>query len=225
VTVETDLDIHLSQGVVLMNPIEQLIQNFQHLVAQVPELIQPFIVMLAGAVPFIEGEGSAIIGIVGGINPIVAAAAGIAGNFLSVLVVVLVTSRARSAVVTRRRAGAVTAHAEGSVLTLEAPPTTTPAKPESKGRIRFKKWLVRFGVPGASILGPLAIPTQFIAASLIAGGTSRARVLLWQAVAIVFWTTIGTASVWLALQVIPLIRHVSDAAGHESMPGRRTVSA
>lgn len=190
-----------------MNPIEQLIQNFQNLVAHVPEFIQPFIVMLAGAIPFIEGEGSAIIGLVGGINPIVAGVAGAAGNFLSVLVVVLATSRARSAVVTRRRVGTATARADGSVLTLEAPPAP-PAmadKPESKGHIRFKKMLVRFGVPGASILGPLAIPTQFIAATLTAGGTSRAWVLLWQAVAIALWTTVGTVSVWLALQVIPLI--------------------
>ena len=73
-----------------MNPIEELILNFQNLVAQVPELVQPFIVLLAGAVPFIEGEGAAIIGVVGGIFPITAAIAAAAGNFLSVLIVVLV---------------------------------------------------------------------------------------------------------------------------------------
>ena len=84
------------------------------------------------------------------------------------------------------------------MTTLEAPP----ARPESKGRLRFKKWLDRFGVPGASILGPLAIPTQFTAAILIAGGTSRSWVLLWQGVAIALWTTVGTISVWLALQLV-----------------------
>nr|BFF10446.1 hypothetical protein GCM10025699_17490 [Microbacterium flavescens] len=151
-----------------MNPIEQLIANFQNLVAMVPEIIQPFIVMLAGAVPFIEGEGAAIIGIVGGINPIVAAIAGAAGNFLSVLLVVLLSSRARTAVVSRRGGQTqVAVGAPGAVATMEAPP----AQPESKGRLRFKRWLVRFGVPGASILGPLAIPTQFTAAILVAGGT------------------------------------------------------
>ena len=44
-----------------MNPIEQLIAGFQDLVAQVPALLQPLILMAAGAVPFIEGEGAAII--------------------------------------------------------------------------------------------------------------------------------------------------------------------
>ena len=188
-----------------MNPFEELVNNFQNLVAQVPELVQPFIVMLAGAIPFIDGEGGSIIGVVGGINPIVAAVAAAAGNFLSVLLVVLLGTRARTAVMNRQTRHAALAAstaggagAVGTMTMIQAPP----AKPESKGRLRLKKWLVQYGVPGASILGPLAIPGQFTAAMLVAGGTSRAWVLLWQAVSIVLWTTVGTVSVWLALQVV-----------------------
>lgn len=185
-----------------MNPIEELVNNFQHLVAQVPEVIQPFIVMLAGAIPFIDGEVATIIGVVGGINPIIAAIAAAAGNFLSVVLVVLLSSRARTAVKNRKSGHTAAAvGAAGTVITMEAPP----AKPESKGRLRFKKWLARYGVPGASILGPLAIPAQFTSAILVVGGTPRAWVLLWQAIAIALWTTIATISVWLALQVVVLI--------------------
>lgn len=173
-----------------MNPIQDLIRNFQELVTQVPEFVQPFIVLLAGAIPFIEGEAAAILGIVGGINPVVAAIAAAIGNFLCVLGVVTVSSRARTAVVNRRAAR------------VDAGEVTTPTKPESKGRLRFKKWLVRFGVPGASILGPLAIPTQFTSAILIASGTRPSWVLLWQAVAIVFWTTISSISIWAALTFV-----------------------
>lgn len=196
-----------------MNPIEELVSNFQNLVAQVPELLQPLIVAIAGMIPFIEGEGGAIIGVVGGIHPIVAAIAAAGGNFLAVLAVVTVSSRARTAVVNRHEArvdaaagSAVSAGSTTSVGTLtEARPETatdTPAKPESKGRLRFKRWLVRFGVPGASILGPLAIPTHIMSAMLIAGGTPRTWVLLWQAVAIVIWTTVSTVSVWAALTFV-----------------------
>ena len=71
-------------------------------------------------------------------------------------------------------------------------------KAESKGRQRFKRWLVRFGVPGASLLAPLAIPSHFTAAMLVAAGIPRARVLLWQAIAIVAWTILTTTLVWLA---------------------------
>jgi hypothetical protein len=161
-----------------VNPIETLVQNFRELVAEVPELVQPFVVMLAGAIPFIEGEGASPIGVVGGIHPVVAGIAAAVGNFLCVVAVVLVSSRARAAAVAhgRRPSG--------------------PERPESKGRRRFRRYLVRFGVPGASLLGPLAIPTQFTAAMLVASGTSRAWVLLWQAIAIVVWTTLTTTLVW-----------------------------
>ncbi|MEU4540630.1 hypothetical protein AB0G15_37930 [Streptosporangium sp. NPDC023825] len=162
-----------------MNPVETLVQNFRDLVAEVPELVQPFIVMLAGAIPFIEGEGASPIGVVGGIHPVVAAVAAAAGNFLCVLVVVLISSRARAAAV---------AHGHR--------PSSREERPESKGRRRFRRYLVRFGVPGASLLGPLVVPTQFTAAMLIASGTSRSWVLLWQAIAIVFWTTLTTTLVW-----------------------------
>lgn len=191
-----------------MNPLHDLISNFQDLVAQVPEFIQPLIVMIAGAIPFIEGEGASIIGIVGGLNPIVAAIAAAAGNFLSVLLVVLLTTRARTAVVNRSsvRVGATVGAAAPSAADYEekdaAYEGTASAKPESKGRRRFKQWLVRFGVPGASILGPLAIPTQFTSAMLVAAGTPRGWVLLWQAVAIVVWTTVATISAWAALTFV-----------------------
>lgn len=188
-----------------MNPVEQLVNSFQDLVGQVPEIIRPVIVLLAGAIPFIEGEAASMIGVLGGLNPIVAGLAAAAGNFLCVLVVVLLTSRARAAVANRR-----TSRVAAGVGAAGAPDSGTdaaaqegaPAKPESKGRQRFKKWLVRFGVPGASILGPLAIPTQFTSAMLVASGTPRAWVLLWQAVAIVLWTTVATVSTWLALQLV-----------------------
>ena len=77
-----------------------------------------------------------------------------------------------------------------------------PAAPESKGRQRFKRWLVRFGVPGASLLGPLAVPTQFTSAMLVAAGTPRGWVLLWQAAAIILWTTVAAVSIWAALTFV-----------------------
>lgn len=189
-----------------MEPVVDLINGFRELVDQVPELVQPFIVLLAGMVPFIEGEGGAPIGVMGGIHPIVAGLAAATGNFLAVLAVVVVSSRTRQAVVTHRRTRAAVA-AEGgtgepgAVATLEAD-EPAPTKPESKGKQRLKRWLVRFGVPGASLLGPLAIPTHFTAATLIASGVPRGWVLLWQGIAIVVWTTLTTTLFWLAVTAV-----------------------
>ena len=186
-----------------MSPIERMIESFQELVAQVPEVLQPIIVMLAAAVPFVEGEGGAVIGVVGGLRPVAAAAAAATGNFLCVLIVVAVTSRARTAVVDRHPS-MVGVGGGGSRPSVddEQAVRTTAAKAESKRRQRFNRWLVRYGVPGASLLGPLAIPTQFMSAALIAGGIPRRRVLLWQAVAIAVWTTITAVSAWAALTYV-----------------------
>ncbi|WP_193084077.1 small multidrug efflux protein [Brevibacterium aurantiacum] len=194
-----------------------LITFFQGLASHVPELLQPFIIALAGAVPFVEGEVSAVIGVWAGLNPIVAGVAGAIGNFICVTVIVLLGARAREAVVARRSraresvpvgVGAAGAGAdatvadesatladergpaEGEARFLNEPPAQK--KPESKGRIKFKRFLTRFGVPGASLLGPLAIPTQITSTILVSSGVKTSWILLWQGIAIVAWTTLTT---------------------------------
>lgn len=170
-----------------------LIETFQNLVAQVPELVQPLIVALAGAVPFIEGEGAASIGIIGGIHPVIAAIAGILGNFLCVLVLVLLSSGARNAVVSRNHARkarlAAAGGATGSVTVADAEDEADGSRSAAR-KVKFRRALDRYGVPGVSLLGPLLLPTQFTATMLAASGVSKARVLIWQAVAIIGWTTI-----------------------------------
>lgn len=176
-----------------MNPITELILRFQELVSQVPELVQPLIVFVAALVPFIEGEGAAGIGIVGGINPVAAAVAGIVGNVAIVTVVVLVASRVRAATVARLAQRArVPSGAPASADAQLASAEMASGSDESKGRRRFRTWVERFGVPGASLLGPLAIPTHFTAAMLIGMGARRNWVLLWQGIAIVLWTVLIT---------------------------------
>lgn len=176
----------------MSSPLDDLVAGFQSLVAQVPDVLQPFVVSLAGMVPFVEGEGSAAIGVIGGLHPVVAGIAGFAGNLLAVTIVVLVGSRIREAAVARRRRTAATrehalvgASADGAGA-VEAEPT----KPESKGRRRVKQWLTRFGVPGASLLAPIALPTHFTAATFVASGVPKGWVLLWQAIAIFLWTAL-----------------------------------
>jgi hypothetical protein len=165
-----------------------LIENFQNLVAQVPELVQPLIIALAGAVPFIEGEGAATIGIIGGIHPVVAVVAAIIGNFTCVAILVLLSSGARNAVVTRHRARQSATVGAGSGGAVETAPVAAGAA--GKRNEKFQRAFERYGVPGVSLLGPLLLPTQFTATMLAATGVAKARVLLWQAVAIVGWTTV-----------------------------------
>jgi len=53
---------------------------------------------------------------------------------------------------------------------------------------KFQRALDRYGVPGVSLLGPLLLPTQFTSTMLAAAGVGKARVLFWQALAILAWS-------------------------------------
>lgn len=181
----------------------------QDLIDQVPDIVQPVIVALAAAIPYVEGEGAAALAILAGINPIVAGLAAALGNILAVIVVVLLGARARGAIVTRRArtrtdgipsstvtsasevAGARAATDTSPVATMErstAPDLDEKPTRRSKGRAKLRLWLVRFGVPGASILAPIALPTMLTAAFFVASGVRKEWVILWQIVAIVLWT-------------------------------------
>lgn len=197
------------------NPYEWL-QNF---IEQVPDILQPLIVALAAAIPYIEGEGAAAFGIIAGINPVVAAIAAATGNLLCVVGVVFLGSRIRERAVARRSAKRAATQADGpdtvspvhgtsagtvsrnetvgsaSISTLEQPSTDGDARDPNakqtgreKGRARLRRWMVKFGVPGASLLAPLALPTMLTAAFFVASGVPRQWVILWQAIAIVLWT-------------------------------------
>jgi hypothetical protein len=182
-----------------------LVDTFQDLVAQVPDIVQPVIVAAAGAVPFIEGEGGVAIGIIGGIAPVVAAIAAMAGNFLSVAVLVLLSSGARDAVVTRRREKVLARDGVpvGAGSTLEVPPGQGSEDGRSTARrAKFQRAYERYGVPGVSLLGPLLLPTHFTATMLAASGVGKARILVWQAIAIVGWTTITALVIGGVVQAV-----------------------
>lgn len=168
-----------------------LIETFQDLIAQVPDLLQPLIVALAAAVPFIEGEGAAGIGILGGIHPVIAVIAAIIGNFVCVAVLVLASSGARRAIVTRRRdrTNALSTAGDSTAASVESEEYALTDTTVSPRKEKFQRALLRYGVPGVSLLGPLLLPTQFTATMLAAAGVGRTRILLWQAVAIICWTT------------------------------------
>lgn len=179
-----------------------LVETLQNLLGQVPELLQPLIVALAGAIPFIEGEGGAAIGILGGIPPVVAAIAAMVGNFLTVAVLVLLSSGARNAVVNRHREKVL---ARDGVLVGGSAAGTRVDRADDRGsarRAKFQRAYERYGVPGVSLLGPLLLPTHFTATMLAASGVGKARILVWQAIAIFAWTTVTALIISGVLQAV-----------------------
>jgi hypothetical protein len=123
---------------------------------------------------------------------VIAAISAIVGNFVCVALLVLLSAKARSAVVSRQRAkalvdadGQVVADAGADSIRIDADDSARKAARKQK----FQRALERYGVPGVSLLGPLLLPTHFTATMLAAIGIGTARILIWQAVAIIGWTT------------------------------------
>ncbi|WP_439592996.1 small multidrug efflux protein [Microbacterium sp.] len=173
-------------------------EGIRDLIGGLPEIVQPLLVAGLGMVPYVEGEGSTVIGILVGINPVAAAVAGASGNILSVVLVVLLSAQVRTAIVARRMTSAAGGEYTGADTSSPGEKTTR----RSKGRARLAEWSTRFGVPGASILAPFVLPTQLTAAFFVAAGVGKGWVILWQVVAIVLWTGLIAAAALGFLSVI-----------------------
>ncbi|MET3574275.1 small multi-drug export protein [Bhargavaea ullalensis] len=137
------------------------------------------LVFLLGAVPMVEAYVIVPVGVLGGLSPVLALAAGIAGNVLTVLVVVLFMDRYRRWRERRRKQ-----------------PAAGTKRSERAARL-FQK----YGVPGLALLGPLIVGSHlaaFLAVTL--GGTKRAA-FLWVAASIVFWAILTTLLVHFGLDL------------------------
>lgn len=188
-----------------MNPLEM----FQDLVEQVPAFLQPLIVALAGAVPFIEGEGAVTIGILGGMHPLLAATAATLGSFTCVFIAVQLSSRARTAILSQRSrrrelalSGGGTGQALPNTADLAADPQPKFSARQTARRAKFHRSFARYGVPGVSLLGPLLLPPIFTATMLAALGIPKQRILLWQAAGIVLWVAVSAVVFGLVVSTV-----------------------
>lgn len=184
-----------------------IIDIFRDSFAQFPEVLQPLVIAAAAAVPFIEGEGAAVIGVLGGVHPAAAISAAILGNFICVTILTYASAHARDSatksLASRRANSRETDEDRDAVLDCALDPAEAletevlESKRSAEERraarwVKFRRAFERYGVPGVSLLGPLLMPNQFTAAMLAASGIRRVRVLFWQALSIIGWTvTIG----------------------------------
>ena len=142
-------------------------------------------VMLAAAIPFIESYFGSAIGVIAGIHPVIVVAAAVVGNVATMLIFVLTASAARQKVLARRAA------------------TGTEAEEPSPRRARIKRMFDRFGVPGVSLLGQVALPSQITSGMMVSFGASRNAVIFWQIISIILWGIIFAA---LAAGGVALLR-------------------
>lgn len=159
-----------------------MIEALQDFAGSFPTYIQWLAVMLVAAIPFVESYFGALIGVVIGLPPVVAVAAAVVGNVISMLAFVMSASRVREKVVAGRR----TTAGAGGVAIAEHEPVAQ----ESARRQKLRRAFDRFGVPGVSLLGQTILPSQITSAAMVSFGANRNTVIVWQIVSIILWGTV-----------------------------------
>lgn len=156
-----------------------MIDALQDFTSSLPEFLQWFGVMLIAAIPFVESYFGAAVGVIVGINPVIAIGAAVVGNIVSMLIFVLSAHGIREKA-TRGKA----------------------AKELSPRRAKLKERFDRYGVPGVSLLGQLALPSQITSAAMVSFGAPRNQVILWQVISIIMWGIIFGVLATLGVSVL-----------------------
>lgn len=135
------------------------------------ELLWAYIlVFLLSAVPFLEAIVIIPVAILAGLSTIPVLLLGLAGNILTVLIVIIFVEKIKE---WRRKR-------QGGVETSET----------GKRAVRAKKLWIKYGLSGLAIIGPFFVGSHVTAfMSLIFGGTKK-RVFWWITANLVFWCTL-----------------------------------
>lgn len=141
-----------------------MFEALQEFTASLPDAVQWLGVMLVAAIPFIESYFGSVIGIIAGINPVVAIIAAIVGNTLSMFAFVFGARKIRERVTRGKE-----------------PVESSPRR--ERLRAAFNRW----GVPGVSLLGQTILPSQVTAVAMVSFGAKTSAVILWNIVSIVLW--------------------------------------
>lgn len=147
--------------------IADLFQRFAEFAASVEPWQQFLVILLAGAVPFIESYLGSFLGVALGIEPAAAVVAtAVVGNMISTFLLIALATRARTAATRGRR---------------------STKQPVSARRQKVGRYVERLGVPGVSLLGPIILASQITGPTLVALGADKRSVYLFQGIAIIVW--------------------------------------
>ncbi|WP_127794455.1 hypothetical protein [Agromyces sp. LHK192] len=188
-----------------------MIDALQGFAASFPDWLQWLGVMIVSAIPFVEVEAGSVIGVLIGLPVVVAVGVAVIGNFLSMLIVVLVADRTRRTAIEMRRrkralvgAGAPGASVRGAgagAADVDEASVTTAGPGESPRREKLRRSFDRYGIAGVSLLGPTILPTQITSAAMISFGANRNLVILWQTIAIILWGVVFGVLASLGLSI------------------------
>lgn len=158
----------LSDPAELLYPEDTWIGQLRIWVAELPAAVQGLALALISAIPFVESYGGGFIGVVVGVPIWATLLAAVIGNTAAVAIVVYGAHWIREQIVKRRKPKEM-------------------SERQLKRREKGKRLFDKFGVPGVSLLGPLALPSQITAPMMVSFGANRHLVMLWMFVSIILW--------------------------------------
>lgn len=158
----------------ISDTIADLFQRLAEYAASVEPWQQFLVILLAGAVPFIESYLGSFLGVALGIEPSAAVVAtAVLGNVISTFALIALAARARSAATSRR--GDSGGDKAGD------------SKPPSNRQRKIARYVEKLGVPGVSLLGPIILASQITGPTLVALGADKRAVYLFQGISIIAW--------------------------------------
>lgn len=126
-------------------------------------------VFLLTAIPWIESAVVVTVAIALGLNPIISTILAFAGNWLIVLLTILLFNRWQEWKKKKRDKNGM-------------------EKEKSKTRKRAYNIFVKYGLPGLAFIGPLFIGTEIAAAFAMIFKAPRKNVLILMTISLAFWT-------------------------------------
>ena len=133
------------------------------------EFIYQFgIVFIVAATPWLEIWLAIPAGLVMGLNPIACFVAGVSGNFLPLVGIIMVYPRTREWFFNW-----LMKEAEG--------------KPVSSKRQRFNSLWQKYGLPGVALTAPITLGAHLATILILLLGSTGSRVLIWMAVSLILW--------------------------------------
>lgn len=129
-------------------------------------LVEYFLVFLGAAIPWLEMALVIPLGIISGLDPIIVTIVAIAGNLITVLLLIIGFEKFQLWLAKRRQ--------NKEVKT-------------SKRSERAKQIWNKYGLPGMILLGPILIGTHVAAFIALVLGGSKQQTTIWSTISIVAW--------------------------------------
>ncbi|MRX73110.1 DNA-binding protein [Bacillus lacus] len=152
------------------------------------EIVWPYIVVfILAAIPLFEVVGIVPVGILAGLAPVPVAIAGFIGNFLTVLLLIILIDKVKIWMAARKQRKA------GNMAEAAAAAEDGEIQTESKRSKRAKNLWDKYGLPGLAFIGPLFVGSHVSAFMGMGFGSKRRAVTVWMTLSLVFWTAAAAA--------------------------------